>query len=267
MFLKWGIPEMCVSDNGTEFCSEAFKMLREIFGINHSKISPFNPRANLVERSHREIKKFFKLFNVPLSEWDKWLSIVVFAYNSAVHAALPQNLTPFQALFLRYPKDLLSSGLNIRHSNWLNQFPQLKKFQDLAKNELDRLNLKLSPKNKPRILKPNDKVLLWKPLPLGHCNKLHRFWAGPYKVIEKTSPGVYRLECLTSNRRLKRNIRFLRVIKPQAKSSNGQDSTFDQGETDWEDLDHEIEVEPEAPPLPPKTTRTRTVTKPIRFRD
>ena len=269
MFLRWGIPDMCISDNGSEFCGEAFKMLREIFGINHSKISPFNPRANLVERAHREMKKFFKLFNVPLASWEKWLSIILFSYNSTIHSSLPQNLTPFQALFLRYPRDLLSSGLKVRHKNWLSQFPQLQKFQDMAKNELERLNLKLSPKRKPRFLKPNDKVLLWKPLPLGNSNKLHRFWAGPYRVIEKTSPGVYRLECMTTNRRLKRNIKFLRVIPPQAKLTLGSESTSDH-ETDWEDFENEIDLdgEQEAPPIPPKMTRTgRKITKPQRFRD
>ena len=271
LIMRWGIPESIVTDNGSEFINLTNELLRKIFGIYVSKISPYNPRGNLVERAHKEMKKLFLLYKVQLESWDEWLPLILFSYNTAIHGALP-NISPFQALFLRTPKDVLSIGRSEKLNNkWLKKFPELEPFDELIKNTIrDFKNRKLSLKT-PHRLSSGDKVLVYSNVKLGKSKKLHRFWSGPYTVLEKTSPGVYKLKNDATNQRILRHIRMLRIFS----QNNQQDTqeapirsaptTESVASTDSEDAVSENEA---PPALPPKQSRLgRTITLPKRFLD
>ena len=270
---RWGCPDHIVTDNGTEFIHDTSKLLESVFQIHHSRISPYNPRSNLVERAHRAMKTLFQLHKVELANWDDWLPIILLGYNSTLHSALP-SLSPSEALFLRRPKDVLTTSLKNLRQNWLSKFPELKSFETLAqhaaKRKLDSIELAT---HVPKTLKAGDQVLVYRPLPFGASKKLYNPWSGLCTVKEKTSPGVYRLECNVTHRRFKRNLRLIRkvesVIPPTATRDNDVGTQPTEENENDVDLDPASADEDQPPILPPKlSTRSgRTIIKPQRFRD
>ena len=60
-FAVHGIPEQIVTDNGTQFTSEAFKIFVKRNGIKHIKSAPYHPASNgLAERFIQSLKKSLK---------------------------------------------------------------------------------------------------------------------------------------------------------------------------------------------------------------
>ena len=272
LIMRWGVPESIVTDNGSEFVHLANELMRKIFGIYVSRISPYNPRGNLVERAHKEIKKLFLLYKVQLESWDSWLPLILFSYNTSIHGALPE-MSPFQALFLRPPKDVLSIGRSEKLNNkWLKKFPELEPFDELMKESIRKFRAqKVSVKN-PTKLSSGDKVLIFSNVKLGKSKKLHRFWSGPYTVLEKTSPGVYKLINDATSQRVLRHIRMLRFFKPATEFPSEESEQPNAPPSDSNtssDSDGAISDEDGAPPpLPPKQTRVgRVISLPKRFLD
>ena len=270
LIMRWGVPESILTDNGSEFVNLTNELLRKIFGIYVSHISPYNPRGNLVERAHKELKKLFLLYKVQIESWDSWLPLILFSYNTSIHGALP-NLSPFQALFLRTPKDVLSIGRSEKLNNqWLKRFPELTPFDELIKESIRKFkNRKVSIKKTTK-LNSGDKVLIYSNVKLGHSKKLHRFWSGPYTVLERTSPGVYKLRNDATSQRVLRHVRMLRLFTPDDSPSQPTENTraphSDINETENSDEGNSDDDAP--PPLPPKQTRLgRCISLPKRFLD
>ena len=270
LIMRWGIPESIITDNGAEFVNLANDLLREVFGIYVSRISPYNPRGNLVERAHKEMKKLFVLHKVDLENWDSWLPIILFSYNTAIHGALP-NMSPFEALFLRKSKDVLSCGrVEKLNKKWLTKFPALAPFEELVKNSITQFKLKNNQLSNPKILTSGQQVLVYSKLKPGECSKLHRYWTGPYTVIEKTNPSVYRLRHNITSQRLLRHVRYIRLFNPVKKDDERPLSTVNE---EPERLSNSNEKAPqveeeEPPPLPAKQTRLgRPIIRPKRFQE
>ena len=58
VFATHGIPEHMVSDNGSGFTSEQFKLFTQQNGIKHSYTSPYHPSSNgLAERAVQTVKQ------------------------------------------------------------------------------------------------------------------------------------------------------------------------------------------------------------------
>ena len=213
----------------------------------------------------------FLLYKVQLDTWDDWLPLVLFSYNTSIHGALP-NLSPFQALFLRPPKDILSIGRSEKLNNkWLKRFPELKPFDELVKHSIYKFKTRKKDLKTPTKLNPGDKVLVYSNVKLGQSKKLHRHWSGPYTVLKKTSPGVYKLSNDATRQRILRNVKLLRICDSQLANATAQPKNTNallNEQVDSTDSDATGSEDETPPPLPPKQTRTgRQVTLPKRFRD
>ena len=120
------------------------------------------------------------------------------------------------------------------------------------------------------MLKSGDKVLIYSNVKLGQSKKLHRFWSGPYTVLEKTSPGVYKLRNDATSQRVLRHVRMLRLFnsaditnQPTDNSEAPPSESLESEESDEIDSDSDA-----PPPLPPKQTRVgRLISLPKRFLD
>ena len=215
LFLRYGIPDRAVCDNGKEVIGETNKILYNMLGIYVSNISPLRPQGNLVERCHKEIGNLLKIYNISLDKWDVYLPLVVFYYNTNGTDVL-NGLTPFEALYLRPQKSPLSFNTKDKlKRDWTENFGNYaeKIFTDLAKNHKARFNAQNVIKNEvPETLKKNQRVLILKPQTKGKSQKLYRKWDGPYVVVKKTSSCVYLLCHIITGRRCKRNIDLIRVI-------------------------------------------------------
>ena len=192
LFLRYGVPDRAVCD--TEVMGKVNKNLYDFFGIYVSNISPLRPQGNLVERAHREIGQLLKIYKIDIENWDVFMPILLFYYNTTEKSAL-NGLTPFEALYLRPPKSPLSLNTKLKIKNdWLKNFGDYSEniFLDIAKNHKKRFDAKkVLNTSVPETLKRHQRVLIFKPQKKGTSKKCYRTWDGPYVVLKKTAPAVY----------------------------------------------------------------------------
>ena len=203
-------------DNGGEFCGEAQKHLFNYFGIYVSHVSPLRPCGNRVERVHRELVKLYKIYQIPITSWDIFLPIILYYYNTQESISL-NNLCPFQALYLRSPRDPLSLNCAKKLAGaWMDNFGSISEliFRDMGKYFRQQYTHQtIIDSTAPNKLKKGEWVLAYKHT--GGPNKTRRKYHGPYVVKKQTSPGVYLLVNLATNKHIKRNIDLVRRIPKQ----------------------------------------------------
>ena len=110
----FGIPSRILTDNGTSFTAKAFKIFCETFGIKAETSTPYNPKnQGLVEKFNGTLSKMIATYNGD-SDWDQYINLCVFAYNTAVHKST--KITPHEAIF-GMPANTTFSSLLKRHDD------------------------------------------------------------------------------------------------------------------------------------------------------
>lgn len=215
LFLRYGIPDRAVCDNGKEVINKTNKILYNMLGIYVSNISPLHPNSNLVERSHKQLSELLKIYKIEIEKWDIYMPLIIFYYNTAGTESL-NGLTPFEALYLRPSRSPLSLNQKDKlQTNWTEHFGNFAQniFTDLAKQHKRRFNAqKLYNDEIPTVLRKNQRVLIYKPQPKGFSKKLYRTWDGPYRVQKRTSSNVYLLINISTGKKLKRNLDLIRLL-------------------------------------------------------
>ena len=56
IFLRYGCPEVFLSDNGTELKNRAVEDILKEQGVHHSNTPTYHPQANPVERANHTLK-------------------------------------------------------------------------------------------------------------------------------------------------------------------------------------------------------------------
>lgn len=229
LLCRYGVPDHLVSDNGSEFKGICDQMVKELFGVYVSHISPLNPRSNLVERTHREIKMTMQLHNIELDKWSDSIPITLFLVN-VKHSPCLNGMSPFEALFLRRPRDPLSvPAVHRKNRKWFHMFPQSRIFTQLALGHQQRFLRKRRPGHVSKF-NEGDQVYAFKQPRPGQSLKLFTYWHGPYTVIRGSSPGVYVLENPMTTQRLLRNARLLRPAPKSTPSLVANESSSSEEE-------------------------------------
>jgi transposase InsO family protein len=72
IYCDFGIPKIVQSDNGSEFSNAIMTAMKELLGIDHRLVTPYNPRANgLAERFVRTAKTaLLKMIDGNITDWD-----------------------------------------------------------------------------------------------------------------------------------------------------------------------------------------------------
>lgn len=115
------------SDNGGEFCCEAFENLFKKFGIVHQKTNPYTPQQNgLSERMNRTLveKGRCLLFEANLDKtfWAEALNTAVYLRNRSAVKGLDK--TPYEAWWNKKPD---VSGIRVFGSEVMMQVPKEKR--------------------------------------------------------------------------------------------------------------------------------------------
>lgn len=94
-----GLPEVVISDRGSQFASQVMLELNKLLEITTSLSTAYHPQTDgQTERVNMEVEQFLRVYiSERQDDWVEWLSMCEFAYNNHQHAS--SNQTPF---FLNY---------------------------------------------------------------------------------------------------------------------------------------------------------------------
>lgn len=96
-----GTPEEVTTDNGRQLVGKTFDGITKMFGFRHTTTSSYRPQANgQIELENKTLASILACYvNKQGSNWQDYLPLAVFCYNSSVHATT--KITPFEVLRLR----------------------------------------------------------------------------------------------------------------------------------------------------------------------
>ena len=103
VFLRFGCPEVFLSDHGTEFNNRVVEDFLRERGVHHTNISTYPPQANPVERANHTLKTMIApYFKEQHTTWDEELPELLFAMNTAVYSST--GVSPAMSLYGRQPE-------------------------------------------------------------------------------------------------------------------------------------------------------------------
>jgi hypothetical protein len=200
----YGIPDMLVTDQGSNFLSDIFKSTCKFLKIKKIQTTSYHPESNgALERSHKVLEEYLRHFiKTSQTDWDNWIPYATFTYNTTPHTAT--QFSPFELLFghiptlptsvkqppkVNYTYDDFINNLKqkMQHSNQLAK-ENLLKCKNISKNNYDKNSYT-------RIFEIGDKVLLYdESVRRGRSKKLSALWIGPYTIIKKISDVNYTIQ-------------------------------------------------------------------------
>ncbi|QRW26197.1 Retrotransposable element Tf2 protein [Rhizoctonia solani] len=96
---QYGMLEKTVSDHGRVFNNKFLKALYQCLGIDPHFSSTYHPQSNeQTKQVNPMVEHFLQAYSsINQKDWVKWLPMVEFAYNNAVHSSTGRS--PFKALY------------------------------------------------------------------------------------------------------------------------------------------------------------------------
>ena len=246
--LNYGIPTRLHSDQGANFESEIIKELCTIMNMKKSHTTPYHPQGNAgPERFNRTLLDMLgTLENDQKSDWKKYVSSLVFYYNSTPHETT--KLSPYELMYGRKPKlpidiqfEEITEGTNRTTTEYLKD---LKDKMDHTKKIVEMYSEKAKQKNKKYYdlkakaasISSGDKVLVKRVAFEGKHKISDKFEEETYIVLEQTKPEipVFRVKAERSGieKILHRNLLF---------KIEGKDD--EEIEEDADDIDEETKPE------------------------
>lgn len=98
IFDSYGVPEVVVSDNGTQFKCKAFQAFLNKYGVKQQFTAIHSPQANASERVNRSINVALRSYiKDDQGKWDQYLSSINCALRNSVHQTI--GMTPYEVVF------------------------------------------------------------------------------------------------------------------------------------------------------------------------
>ena len=196
----YGIPQIIITDSGTEFNNKFYRKMSDLYKIKLIRIAVRNPSSNgLVERTNRKILNALR-FSIGENDpnWDLHLEAAQSAINHSIHNTI--EIDPHTALYgwrAKSPFDIIiddnvhESDVDVHISNAENRFKMLK--NKLIESEII-LRKRYENRGKVVNLDIGDKVFLKNQIRKGLNYKLAPIFDGPFTVIERIHSKKYKLK-------------------------------------------------------------------------
>jgi hypothetical protein len=190
--LKYGIPEVVLTDQGANFLSELFANVCKLLQIKKVQTTAFHPESNGgLERSHRVLVEYLRHYIAEdQRNWDEWVAYATHCYNVTTHRAT--GYSPFELLFghqARIPSVLQAQPTpRYNYDDYVSELRgRLQSAHAIARENLLQGKAKskahFDKKTVQIALQVGDKVLLFdESVRRGRSRKLGAQWVGPYVV-------------------------------------------------------------------------------------
>ena len=209
---RFGLPDSIITDRDPCWTSEFWMGIAKFLKTKMSLSSSHHPQHD----SQTEIvNKFLTIMlwafiNENLKDWAEWLPLLEFAYNNTVHKST--GTTPHFLLYEFHPKtpldflgtkeleDVSTKTLTKESTEFLSslQMHRSSACQAIAKAQESQARSYNKGRRPTPEFKAGDRVLV-NPHSLewveskGDGSKLRQRWIGPFEVMQRINPNVYRL--------------------------------------------------------------------------
>ncbi|QRW23572.1 Retrotransposable element Tf2 protein [Rhizoctonia solani] len=200
---RYGMPEKTVSDCGRVFNNKFLKVLYQHLGIDPHFSLAYHPQSNgQTEQVNPTVKHFLQAYSgINQKDWVKWLPMVEFAYNNAVHSSTSKS--PFKALY-RWEPSLTPSNVPMDVPEADNLAAQMEAQWREIEAALQQSKTRMTAGETGEPLEFEIREEAWldaKNVKLKTLSpKLTNQRLGPFKITKKISNQAYRLELLPSMR-------------------------------------------------------------------
>jgi len=198
---RHGVPEIILTDRGTEFNNQWINELCKTWQTKHRLTSPYRPQTNgMVERFNRTIGECLAKLSEE-KEWDQSIEAVLLAYRTKKHEST--GFTPFQLVYGR--QATLTVELKVSTYEEEEVDALLKRTKEILENNdslraqhrIKLLQGKRKQTENPDRFKIGDKVLLHQThLENSLSAKLEVKWIRPYFIHEVYEKSNYKLRTL-----------------------------------------------------------------------
>ena len=203
VFSVFGVPHKVISDKDIRFMNLVFDYIYEYYQIQMATTSTNNPAANgQVESINRSVVNVLRAYcGLESAHWSTYIKIVQFTLNT--HWAKSIQMTPYQAVFGRLPRDQYGlSDFYMTHSNadaaaLVTRAQLIRTYiKDNLSRYYDDMEANMNKGKKDTVYKLGDLVLLHRDAyytPFRY-RKLTPVYYGPFKIVKVINDKAYELD-------------------------------------------------------------------------
>ncbi|GMP48863.1 hypothetical protein CsSME_00016061 [Camellia sinensis var. sinensis] len=205
---RFGVPNTILSDNGTPFINKYVKSLLETYQVKHHKSTPYYPKGN--GQAEATNKTLIRILSKMMDEfggtWSEQLIVALWAYRTSKRK--PTQATPYSLVYgseavlpieLETPsaRMALASGMVLEPRT--TRLEALEEKHDRVAKVMERYHESIARAYNQTVIprKFEEGDLVWKIVdPIMRGQPLPKFspkWEGPYKVVQASSSGYYKL--------------------------------------------------------------------------
>lgn len=236
---RYSVPKLIVTDNGREFSNQVLTKLCDFLGIDHNLTSPYHPQANSSAESYnRQMRKYLTsvLENHQTLDWEEWLPMMMFSYNTHIHQATKHS--PFFLTYLHDPRlpyfDIEKPRALYGQDYVTHSWQIAKKCFNEASNFLNEQAIRskhyYDAKASERDFRLGQQVMLHQEqVPQNVNKKFYKPWSGPYVIVKKHGKLNLLIQKSPRSRPILVHVnRVKQLAMPDLKRSSVDSSKFDQ---------------------------------------
>ena len=205
IFCKFGICEKILSDQGAQFRSRLWDAMGEVLGITIQHVASYNPKANMIERTHRDLGAMLRKMMDESLDWEDCLPQCLFAINTAKNRMT--NVEPWRLMFGRLPATPLHVAFgnpppteDVGHTLSFQEYAKKLAERVEAAQSYARAHLRTAVERQRRVYNRDQKLFLvgqkvWLFNPAASqdtgSRKLTRYWSGPWLITDKVNDLTY----------------------------------------------------------------------------